>query len=1081
MRQLNNIPELTKDRKINNNNFWINDIPLFVPPTNISIHKEGLNYSVKSLRTKSSVKMASGNGVYHLQINLVFPPDSLLQLHRLICQIKNNPFVFIENDFIKQSIENNVLDNINYIYATLMGMNITNHPSSPGSFIVELDLRYFNERVYAENLGFKRDDLYSFVVGNKILGISFDIFDADIINVVREEAKLTKEKTIRFIEQSLSKELSSKPLSTVKVGHPKDSLVYRRYCNFLQILYLKKYFNIDIKRQTNDSESGFIAEEDNAIVYLNKPLSEALNSGEVGLHDVFQNRTGKFETNFPDNYLLYMRQRIIHAMYLTSKYTRVFYRNFATLDISSAEQKEIRKLVNKGVRRGMTSEEKYNIKRKNLENLSKRTNNAQEAKVKAEEELSKPYDFRSSSFRNMTSDFKDIVDIEETESLLGKDTERIINFVAPLKDEMAKIGEFCDFFETGSFRKLTGPLRKDVIYLECIYDKAFTVIILPCNSKVKISSRKDGFHNIAATSEDNDEYFFERIKIPYAIAAHYDDPEAVYAKGSVIGFADGENPFIFKCSESFFKKIPFYQEYIESLNKRKTELEETDNFLKNLERKFKFINSSYQKYLGRKEVENVFVKENQLDILDHTDYEINLISNMTEGFKDDDFTHGDKTVIANLSGSLRHIVASIPILGMDSPTHQFLGSIEPSYQFNLVGKKGIYPMPLTFLELEKLRSDSQKFAKSFSIVPGASFIAVESMITKLLGSYEKSYRQIYEIGGDDYTFMQIQEKYNFSINSLDTFTMDGQPNAMGMNFRFDETRDYNEEEIRPAFTNEVSSEKLNDLYKTLIEGISAPNKSNAVSLNTNSSSYKRVRTQSSNYDESQWGNWTTKHYVADEYYSKIRRINRKYPNLYHPKTVNEYMEFFNKNKQDDWLHPDKSAYYICLVLSQMQDYFNELYGDKNKMIIFSAIRYENRPNMYRVKRNRLNSQGEIIYKTIKKPFSEIDNSFIENSQVRKEVAIKPYRSMHYAGGAVDIYYPGQNATEVLIYIYLMMLFNFIEDPVPNAKRTGRFLGLGIYGLDSHVRDSLMASGIGRNGFIHIDLNYMLEFLQIFGQ
>jgi hypothetical protein len=414
------------------------------------------------------------------------------------------------------------------------------------------------------------------------------------------------------------------------------------------------------------------------------------------------------------------------------------------------------------------------------------------------------------------------------------------------------------------------------------------------------------------------------------------------------------------------------------------------------------------------------------------------------------------------------------LLGMDSPTHQFLGSIEPSYQFNLVGKKGAYPMPLTFLELEKLRSDSQKFAKSFSIVPGASFIAVESMITKLLGSYEKSYRQIYEIGGDDYTFMQIQEKYNFSINSLDTFTMDGQPNAMGMNFRFDETRDYNEEEIRPAFTNEVSSEKLNDLYKTLIEGISAPNKSNAVSLSTNSSVYKRVKTQNSNYDESKWGNWTTKHYVANDYYSKIRRMNGKYPNLYHPSTIKEYMEFFNKNKQDGWLHPDKSAYYICLVLSQIQDYFNEIYGSKNKMIIFSAIRYENRPNMYRVKRNRLRPDGSVTYKIIKKPFSEIDNSFIDNSQVRKEVAIKKYRSMHYAGGAVDIYYPGQNATEVLIYIYLMMLFNFIEDPVPSAKRTGRFLGLGVYGLDSHVRDNLMNSGIGRNGFVHIDLNYMVE-------
>ena len=57
MRQLNNI---TNEQKVP---FWINDIKLFVPPTSISIHKEGLNYSVKSLRTKSSVKMASGNGV----------------------------------------------------------------------------------------------------------------------------------------------------------------------------------------------------------------------------------------------------------------------------------------------------------------------------------------------------------------------------------------------------------------------------------------------------------------------------------------------------------------------------------------------------------------------------------------------------------------------------------------------------------------------------------------------------------------------------------------------------------------------------------------------------------------------------------------------------------------------------------------------------------------------------------------------------------------------------------------------------------------------------------------------------------
>ena len=42
--------------------------------------------------------------------------------------------------------------------------------------------------------------------------------------------------------------------------------------------------------------------------------------------------------------------------------------------------------------------------------------------------------------------------------------------------------------------------------------------------------------------------------------------------------------------------------------------------------------------------------------------------------------------------------------------------------------------------------------------------------------------------------------------------MEGQPNASGMNFRFDETRDYNEEEIRPAFTNEPNQYRLKSFY-----------------------------------------------------------------------------------------------------------------------------------------------------------------------------------------------------------------------------------------------------------------------------
>ena len=140
--------------------FQINDINFVVPPTSISVYKEGLNYSVKSLRTKSSVKIASGNGVYHAQVNLTIPPKELLALHRLICQVKNNPFICIKNNFLKESLETKEQYESNfenYLYFTLMGLNINNHPSSPGAFIVELDLRYFNTKPYMENLSFFSD------------------------------------------------------------------------------------------------------------------------------------------------------------------------------------------------------------------------------------------------------------------------------------------------------------------------------------------------------------------------------------------------------------------------------------------------------------------------------------------------------------------------------------------------------------------------------------------------------------------------------------------------------------------------------------------------------------------------------------------------------------------------------------------------------------------------------------------------------------------------------------------------------------------------------------------------------------
>ena len=96
-------------------------------------------------------KIATGNGVYHSQIKLTFPQEGILQLHRLICQIRNNPFVTIENEFISNSLNKSFyLAKDSLVNFVITGMQISNHQSSPNAFVCELDARLFNPIPYED-------------------------------------------------------------------------------------------------------------------------------------------------------------------------------------------------------------------------------------------------------------------------------------------------------------------------------------------------------------------------------------------------------------------------------------------------------------------------------------------------------------------------------------------------------------------------------------------------------------------------------------------------------------------------------------------------------------------------------------------------------------------------------------------------------------------------------------------------------------------------------------------------------------------------------------------------------------------
>lgn len=84
--------------------FVINDLYLVVPPTSISVQKEDLVYSWRTLRTKSTTKVPTGHGQQLVNVDLVFTNDQLLDMHRLIVEVRNSPYVFVENRYLRESI-----------------------------------------------------------------------------------------------------------------------------------------------------------------------------------------------------------------------------------------------------------------------------------------------------------------------------------------------------------------------------------------------------------------------------------------------------------------------------------------------------------------------------------------------------------------------------------------------------------------------------------------------------------------------------------------------------------------------------------------------------------------------------------------------------------------------------------------------------------------------------------------------------------------------------------------------------------------------------------------------------------------
>lgn len=978
MRKLNNVVGLEYNQQ--KANFVINDIALYVPPTNIYIHKEGLDYSVKTLRTKASTKILSGNGVLHAQISLVFPADGMLQLHRLVCQIKNNPFVMVQNEFISSSFANKA----NSIFFTVMGFNISNHPSSPGAFNCELDLRYFNYKIYQEDLGFKEDLYYeTYNKENELISSTFSLKEEDFF-VLKKEKEKKESGSIRDEFRNLDKFSEYiKLIKGINVKDPRDSKVYKRYCNWLQIKSLKENFGLIIEKK------GKGGEPERGYFLINNSVFDLLNKGEVGIHEVLID--GKLNSIMKE-----FRDELISEILIKNQYTSFYFRNFVVKNFEKDFLSEIRERLEDGIKPGMSFEEKEKIRNRNKRNLKTK--------------LIKKY--------------------EEKKEKIEAEKEKVeLTFLkTKQKDRNIAIGGRGMEYEVINGSPNYMPITPRKCVIKKATDNSIDIVLeensnIPSLLLTPFAANKISFSSKAIT-------FFNQYNQTITVVGYFKrlaDEYPVENKVININLDPGDVLFetandkitvIFNDANSMnvYLKETTDQSQIKEKQAAREKVIQTINFLK----------QNYQP-VGLRGLENVFEEISVKKFLDFSDEDIELITGKKVSTKENtsEDNKSGETVIVSVTGGLRNIVASIPIIGQEYPTHQFLGSIEPSYQINFVGVRnrkinGAESYNESLRYIEEGRANCQHNAKNFVQIADSGNMICESLITKLIGSFNHrsvGYANVI-VGGNEST-ERVIFKPNFLINSSDTFSIDGSPNAVGMNIRFVESKSYSEEEVRPV----VSSEKTKDYQKELLKGLEISGiipKGKVSHVMTKKEAVPLVLDKEN--PEYVPLNWKTKYFDTRKYCMGNNSILKR----------KDAYEKVIRSKEKTLLNQDFVAFLVCkYVLDVLQEFFNG-YKENNFKVT---------------------------------TFSNLDSPTITHRTTRK--------NQHFTGGAVDIRVPGINAMELVYIIYELKRKGFIK-LIDEEFFKQKGFGIGIYGnLANDLNNVMKKSGVSRSertalGFVHVD-------------
>lgn len=797
--------------------FVINDIELPIAPLNIAVQKEDLAYKYKTLRTKATTKIGSGRGVYNLQLTFVFPHEMLLMLHRLIIQIRNCPFVYIKNDYIRSAVSG-LSDRKSNIFFTVTNFHIRSHDKSPNAFLVNLDLRYFNYQPYAENLVFKKDlwtknfkSNFQGGEGGENTQLTIPVFDRRKptvkTNFQRNETLTTSRRDFNNLIGQLEEDIKE----FEDYGHvagPTVSNIYVRYYNQLQIKSLEENFGISAG-------------------YVKGLLGEGYKNYEEGKRVADGAGAQTFVAGIHSKYLpISIRNDLVQKMLKgfnseePENFTNFKYHKYKYSELSSGAIRYLKELL----------ESENGIQALSGPQLSRR--------------------------------------LESGRTI--PETRRVARGIDNLfiRDPLPEISQ-----EPTIYPVLQSSLEICPIQRIAGYNKYFILYSPVDNIRVE-ESGNDLILKVGNT--------YKSIIREYDAYISFYDNNKIFSKGNPIGIISLKNESKVQYSVRNPKNVlinNLFQEFITKPEIQSIPLTEeqtaTNKYIDEIQTALKKLNDENSENVYypvlQEFVSNVFQSGVQMDF--YHSINIETVEDLT----------ASKGTVTAVSAGFANLISSIPITEYEHPTHQFLGSMEPSYTMNIVSKDAIEYKGATtdifLMNTNQMQSTLSRNSRLFKEVYDSGNLRIRTFLTKLLGTYKVQKE------GE-------KEKKNCIIDSVTTETVEGLPGVSSTIIRFSETNSINDEKIEAADTRKTNTE-LEARYKNAYYS--------ALSIPTRKIVGKAPVVQNEKRDKY---SWRTKYFNADIWYAEA-----------------EGLAALNFNRRQLTEFQDSCGYNLCLLLDKIQDAF----------------------------------------------------------------------------------------------------------------------------------------------------------------